>query len=81
MAYKSKKQERFEEIVELANTSDEELKNMSYKEKQKVYNAKNKLGKVVWNTKTQGQFINYEKQKLKEQRRNKKWEKKKEYNC
>ncbi|MBQ9658713.1 MAG: hypothetical protein IJV31_08105 [Clostridia bacterium] len=75
MAYKSKKQERFEEIVELANTSDEELKNMSYKEKQKVYNAKNKLGKITWNSKAQGQFINYEKQKLKEQRRKKKCQK------
>lgn len=75
MAYKSKAQEhqeKLESLIELANTPDDELKKMTFKEKQKVFNAKNKLCRVAWNTKEQGQFINHEKQQKKKEKEAKK---------
>ena len=44
------RQEKLEELVDLANTPEEELKKMSYKDKQKVYVAKSRLGRKTWDS-------------------------------
>ena len=41
------KNKKIQELSKLANTPEEELSKMSYKEKQKVYRAKNKLCHVI----------------------------------
>jgi len=42
-------EEKLEELIELADISDEELKKLNYKEKQAHYRAKTKLCKVFYN--------------------------------
>ncbi len=42
------KREKIEELIKIANTPEEELSKMSFKEKQKVFSAKNKLCKVFY---------------------------------
>ena len=38
--------EKMQELIKLANTSDKDLSKMSYKERQKVFKAKNQLCKI-----------------------------------
>lgn len=42
--------EKLQELIKLANTSDKDLSKMSYKEKQKVFKAKNQLCNKVWDS-------------------------------
>lgn len=39
-----------EKTIQLANTSDEDLEKMSFREKQKVFKAKTSLCKKVWDS-------------------------------
>lgn len=47
---KKEKNKELEELINLANTSDEDLKKMNYRDKQKVYKAKNRLCKKFWDS-------------------------------
>lgn len=44
------KKEKLEELINLANTPDEELEKMNFRDKQKVYKAKNKLCRKSWDS-------------------------------
>lgn len=44
------KKEKLEELINLANTPEEELEKMNFRDKQKVYKAKNKLCKKSWDS-------------------------------
>jgi len=44
------KKEKLEELINLANTPDEELEMMNFRDKQKVYKAKNKLCRKSWDS-------------------------------
>lgn len=44
------KKEKLEELINLANTPEEELEKMNYRDKQKVYKAKNRLCKKTWDS-------------------------------
>ena len=41
---------KLEKTIQLANTSDEDLEKMSFREKQKVFKAKASLCKIVWDS-------------------------------
>lgn len=45
-----KRNKKLEEAIKLANTSEEDLEKMNYKEKQKVFKAKSSLYKIVWDS-------------------------------
>lgn len=45
-----KRQAMLEELINLANTSDEDLEKMDYREKQKVYKSKNILCRRIWDS-------------------------------
>lgn len=45
MVRNQQKSQQLKELVELAETPEEELSKMSYKDKQKVFRAKNKIFK------------------------------------
>lgn len=45
-----KRNKKLEEAIKLANTSEEDLEKMNYKEKQKVFKAKSSLCKIVWDS-------------------------------
>lgn len=55
---------KLEELTKTANVSDEELQNMSYKDKQKVFKAKNMLCKIVWKSGEKGTLIKQRKRHL-----------------
>ena len=60
------KKMKIEELIELANTDEKTLETLDYKQKQKVYAAKNKLGKIVFNSRNEkGVGITYIKPKVK----------------
>lgn len=42
--------EKMQELIKLANTSEKDLAKMNYKEKQKVFKAKNQLCSKVWDS-------------------------------
>ena len=44
------KKEKLEELINLANTPEEELEKMTFRDKQKVYKAKNKLCRKSWDS-------------------------------
>lgn len=44
------KNENLEESINLANTPEEELEKMTFRDKQKVYKAKNKLCRKFWDS-------------------------------
>lgn len=44
------KKEKLEELINLANTPEEELEKMNFRDKQKVYKAKNKLCRKSWDS-------------------------------
>lgn len=58
------REKKIKELLELANTPDEELEKMNYKEKQAVYRAKSKLCNVVWKSNEKGTFKNTKKEEL-----------------
>ena len=49
---------KLEELIKYANTSDKKLEKMSYKEKQKVFKAKNSLCNLAWNSSKNGTYRN-----------------------
>ena len=44
------KSEKLKELINLANTSDKDLSKMNYKEKQKVFKARNQLCNKFWDS-------------------------------
>ena len=50
------KHEKLEAMIKLAETSDEELAKMNYKEKQQVFKAKNGLCRIVWKSGEKGTY-------------------------
>lgn len=44
------KKEKLEELINLANTPEEELEKMNFRDKQKVYKAKNRLCRKSWDS-------------------------------
>ena len=50
------------ELINLANMNEKEVKKADYKLKQKHYAAKNKLGKVIWDSSTKGTYIKQNKE-------------------
>ena len=64
MQIKSKKEEKLNKMIKLANTSDEKLEKMNWKEKQAVYKAKSSLCKVAFISRNKdGKGITYKKSK------------------
>ena len=50
------KSEKLQELIDLANTPDEELKEMSFKDKQKVFKAKSQLCHKTWDS-SKGTYV------------------------
>ena len=59
-----KRQEKLQKLLKITEISEEEFEKLNYKEKQKYFNAKNKLGKVVFVSRDKnGKGITYVKPK------------------
>lgn len=51
-------------LLELTNISDKQIEKLNYKEKQRYYNAKNQLKKIVFFSRnSEGKGITYKKKK------------------
>lgn len=50
------KKDKFKEMVELINTPEKKVKKMDYKQKQKYYNARSKIGRVFHDSKRLGTY-------------------------
>lgn len=48
--------EKLQKLIDLANTPDEEIEKMSFKDKQKVFKAKNQLCHKCWDS-SKGTYI------------------------
>lgn len=50
------KSEKLQELIDLANTPDEEIQKMSFKDKQKVFKAKSQLCHKCWDS-SKGTYV------------------------
>lgn len=50
------KSEKLQELIDLANTTDEEIQKMSFKDKQKVFKAKSQLCHKCWDS-SKGTYV------------------------
>lgn len=48
---------KFKEMVDLVNTPERKVKKMNYKQKQRYYEARNKIAKVFHNSSIKGTYI------------------------
>lgn len=61
-----KRQKKLDKLIELTEITDEELDKLNYKEKQRYYDAKRKLGKLVFVSKDKnGKGVTYRKKNKK----------------
>ncbi len=62
----NKNEDKLQELLEITNISEEELKKLNFKDKQKYFRARNKLCKVFFVSKNgNGKGLTYKKPKIK----------------